>query len=98
RWLDWVSPLVNLPRGWPSFFWKLDPPRLSSEVPFLVHAGVSLGMFVAGGFILGLRSREGQQPATNVLVALWLLVSVMAVTEIGWLLNGVSGYATGNIR
>ena len=98
RWLDWVGPLVDLPRGWPSFFWKLDPQRLSSEIPFVLHAAITVGIFIAAWFSLRLRSREGQLHVSNALVALWMLVSVMAVTQAGWLLNGVSGYATAAIR
>jgi hypothetical protein len=40
RWLEWLAPVVNLPRGWPSFFWDLTPGVVSTELPFVVHVAV----------------------------------------------------------
>jgi hypothetical protein len=79
-WLEWLGPVVNLPRAWPSFFWKLDPARLSTEVPFALHAAVWLAAFASAWFAL---RRAGG--------GVWLLAGVMMAAQAGWWLNGVSG-------
>jgi len=95
RLLDWLSPSVSFARGWPSFFWSLDPPRVSSEWPFFLHAGLSVVILVSGWLVLQrFMPRRRADPALwNTAIALWLLVGLMAVTQAGWLLNGVSGFA-----
>jgi hypothetical protein len=100
RLLDWLSPSVSLARGWPSFFWRLNPPQVSSEWPFFVHAAVSVGVLVLGWLIVQrLMARRGPDPALwNTAIAFWLLAGLMAVTEAGWLLNGVSGLAAHAVR
>jgi hypothetical protein len=95
RLLDWLSPSVSLARGWPSFFWRLDPPQLSSEWPFFLHAALAVVILVSGWLLLRrLMPRRSADPALwNTAIALWLLVGSMAVTQAGWFLNGVNGFA-----
>jgi hypothetical protein len=100
RLLDWLSPLVNLARGWPSFFWRLNPSQMSSEWPFVIHTGVSVVILVSGSGLVQrvMRRRPVDSALSNTAIALWLLAGLMAVTEAGWLLNGVSGLAAHAVR
>jgi hypothetical protein len=92
-WLEWLSPVVNLPRGWPSFFWRLDPAILSSEAPFLIHAGTWLAGTVLGGWLIARVarhiSRTGVGRAASVV---WIGAAIgMGLVQAGWLLNGIHG-------
>jgi hypothetical protein len=91
RWLVWLGPVVNLRRGWPSFFWALSTADLTSEIPFVLHAVVGLGVFVCGWAALGARSvhRSWTSAEWCVAIAAWLLVSVMAAVQAGWWMTGV---------
>ncbi len=60
RWLQWLGPVVNLRRGWPSFFWRLDPGKALSELPFLLH--VLLWLLVGWvGWILIVQPRRPER-------------------------------------
>ncbi len=92
-WLEWLAPVVNLPRGWPSFFWRLDPNRLSTELAFATHVGVWIAIF-AGGWWLARRvglSGAASLERRRVTVAAWLLGGLMLSAQAGWWLNSVSG-------
>ena len=97
HWLDWLGPVVNLPRGWPSFFWKLDVagagPKFTSEIWFVLHVGLWLAIFI-GGWIavqrIG-RRREWADDTWRVGTGVWLLAASMAATQSGWWLNAVDG-------
>ncbi len=93
QWLEWLGPVVNLPRAWPSFFWKLSPDDLSTELPFLLHVTAFVGMLVVCG-VLAAR-RAGRPSADASPPAPWLvwaaLVGLMAASVLGWRLSGVTG-------
>lgn len=75
-WLEWLSPLVNLPRVWPSFFWN-------GEAAFLRHAGVLVG--VIGGLWLLMRVVVRRHAGhARLAVAVWLLVGAMVTAGAGW--------------
>lgn len=82
-WLEWLNPVVNLPRAWPSFFWN-------GEAAFLRHAAVSLGLVAAA--CVGARALARQFASDTVTgrVALGLFIPVifMATVQAGWLLTG----------
>lgn len=92
-WLDWLSPVANLPRAWPSFFWKLDPDRLSTEMPFVVHAFAWM-LVLAGGWVavarLG-RERAWSTSGWRLGVAAWIIAGITVAAQIGWWLNRSSG-------
>ena len=93
-WLEWLGPVVNLPRAWPSFFWTLDPSRLSTEWPFALHAFVWVAVF-AGGWVV-VRRVDASNPGTRrVLAGAWLMGGVMLAAQAGWWLNDVSGLDAG---
>jgi hypothetical protein len=77
-WLEWLSPVVNLPRAWPSFFWR-------TEGAFLTHVAVVIAIWVAGWLLM--RALH----SSRVGVAMWMVCSLMVVAEVGWRLNGVTG-------
>jgi hypothetical protein len=87
-WLEWLSPVVNLPRAWPSFFWR-------TEGAFLAHVAAWVGVWIAAWLLLRAMVRWDEKKAPDVFissqVAIWVLASLMAAAEVGWRLNGVSG-------
>lgn len=81
RWLEWLGPAVNLRRGWPSFFWRLDPGKAVSELPFLLH--VVLWLVVAWiGWRLIVKPRRTARVALG--VAWYVLVTVSVCVGLGW--------------
>jgi hypothetical protein len=86
RWLEWLTPVANLPRAWPSFFWKLTPEDLSTERAFALHVLVWVGVFVGSWQALRLARR-----ATPLLAIWWLPLALTIAAVIGWRLNDVSG-------
>jgi hypothetical protein len=93
RWLEWLGPVVNLARGWPSFFWRLNPGHPTSEWPFAVHVLVWAAVF-AGGWLamarLG-RRRAWAAGAWRLAAAWWLALGVMAAVQTGWWLTAAHG-------
>ncbi|MBP8274494.1 MAG: hypothetical protein KAY59_08680 [Acidobacteria bacterium] len=71
EWLEWISPVVNLSRAWPAFFWQ--------ESRFPLHVILFLGSAVA---IWMLTSRLIKTPRTAVL--LWAIVTLSVVAPAGW--------------
>ena len=92
RWLEWLGPVVNLPRALPSFFWQLDPARRATEVPFFVHLAVCLAVVTAavviGRWWLG-RRRAGTSSAIVAFGAMPLVLA--ALVQAGWWLNRTNG-------
>jgi len=88
--LEWLGPLVDLPRGAPSFFWRLDPAQLSTEWPFAVHAAVWIAIPILGGLALvALAGRPGWSVArVRLATAWWLPISLAISTQVGWWLTG----------
>jgi hypothetical protein len=89
RWLEWLAPLANLPRGWPSFFWSLSPGHPWSEAPFVIHAAAWGGLFVAGWvFLTRLAAIRAWSGAVARLASVWwLLVSLSLGVTLGWWLT-----------
>jgi hypothetical protein len=91
-WLEWLAPVVNLPRGFPSFFWQLTPAVVSTEWPFALHVGAWASVLLTGAAItvrLARRPRASGAIATT-LVCGCLIVLVVAV-QAGWWLNNSAG-------
>jgi hypothetical protein len=82
-WLEWLSPVVNLPRAWPSFFWNGDG-------AFLRHAAILLSIAVIIG--LGIRPiarrYSSNPPLTRLVAAVLMLTGLMAVVQVGWTVSG----------
>ncbi len=93
RWLDWLGPVSNLPRGWPSFFWTLDPASLRSEWPFVIHVIVWLAIFVAGweGLRRLGRQRGWSSEAWRFALSCWICGGAMVAIQAGWWLTGATG-------
>jgi hypothetical protein len=92
-WLWALGPVVDLPRGWPSFFWRLVGGDVSSEWPFAVHVLAWCSTFLAVMLSARAIARAGA-PTHDGLVALagWVLpVGLMAATQVGWWLNDSPG-------
>jgi hypothetical protein len=92
-WLEWLGPVVDLARGSPSFFWRLTPENLSTEIPFFLHI---LGWFAAGsvvaaaGWAIGRRS-PGTSDSGSQTAAWSVTLGFMAMLQVGWWLSGVPG-------
>ncbi|MBM3750477.1 MAG: hypothetical protein FJW21_04755 [Acidimicrobiia bacterium] len=85
-WLEWLNPVANLPRAWPSFFW-------ASQGAFLTHVGVQLAAWGLGWLVLRTFVRRHIERADvgRVAVALWVMVGLMFGATAGWRLTGVTG-------
>jgi hypothetical protein len=81
RWLQWLGPVVNLRRGWPSFFWRLDPGKALSELPFLLHVVLWLLVAWFGWWAIVKRRRPERVPLS---VAWYILVTVSFGVGLGW--------------
>ena len=91
-WLDWLNPVVNLPRGWPSFFWRLTPPDVSTEWPFAVHALVWLAAIAAAAAVVFIAGRRARTPAGQITtLASGVLIGVMTSVQAGWWINQTNG-------
>lgn len=74
QWLEWLSPVANLSRVWPGFFW--DEPAFSRHVVLWL---------AAAGAVWWLTRRvvgEARQA-----VAVWALATVAVVAPLGWTLT-----------
>jgi hypothetical protein len=93
RWLGWLGPVVDLARGWPSFFWRLTPGQPTSEWPFGLHILVWLVVLVAAWAVVArLGRRRGWNAAGWRLAAVWWLVAgVTVAVQAGWWLTGSDG-------
>ncbi len=93
QWLEWLGPVVNLPRACPSFFWRLSPDDLATEIPFFTHVAVFvlvLAAAVLAAVMLADSGRFTRRPLALMLA--WTLpVALMIAAGIGWRLNQVSG-------
>jgi hypothetical protein len=69
-WLEWLGGLVDLPRLWPSFFWRLDPSDLSTEWLFARDALIWLLTFAGVGVLC-------RRIGSIAVSAWWIPVSVM---------------------
>ncbi len=96
-WLEWLGPVVDLARGWPSFFWRLSPEDLSTEIPFFVHVFAWLAIAAAIGATGWIAVRRMSKPADAApLVAAWsVALGLMAMIQVGWWLNRVNGPSPG---
>jgi len=88
RWLEWLAPLVNLPRGWPSYFWPFP-----AMTPFVVH--VLLWIAIPSACWLALAAiaqrRAWSAAALRAGSSWWVAVSLMAAVQAGWWINGSTG-------
>ena len=91
-WLDWLGPVVELGRGAPSFFWRLSPENLSTEIPFFVHLLGWAAAFLVVSLVVWLARRHFQGPDdTPLLATMSVAIGLMAAIQVGWWLNGVRG-------
>jgi hypothetical protein len=78
-WLEWLNPVVNLPRAWPSFFWDGEPAFLQHAVVFsvIVLLVSALARMTARRLLIDTaRARTG--------VALILLAGLVLIVQAGW--------------
>jgi hypothetical protein len=86
RFLEWLAPVVNLPRAFPSFFW-------AGEGAFVAHAAAVVAIVAILWAVIrraGTSSgwtREAWAPAA----VAWLLVATTIAAGAGWRLTGSSG-------
>ncbi len=78
-WLEWLSPVVNLPRVWPSFFWR-------DEGAFLWHVGIVAAVVVAVWGLVGViaHRQTGTPHGRRSAVAGGVLIGAMLMAGVGW--------------
>jgi hypothetical protein len=91
NWLDWLSGLSDLSRAWPSFFWRLAPTDLRTEVHFLGHVLLWVAIFAGSCALLVRVLRNRPVTASGPAAAWWLAVSLMLAIQSGWWFNGATG-------
>jgi hypothetical protein len=74
-WLEWLSPVANLSRVWPSFYWN--------EPRFPIHALLVVGIAAA---LWGLINRRNLKP--RVAATLWAIATMMILAPVGWAYTG----------
>lgn len=92
EWLDWLGGVVDLSRGWPSFFWQVVPGVVASETRFALHLAAWLAVLVIAGLLAAMVRRRvdaGRHAAT--LAAWWIALTMTMLVGVGWRSNGVSG-------
>jgi hypothetical protein len=92
-WLDWMGGIADLPRAWPSFFWRLTPGDVRTELPFAVHAILWLAVFAGvAALVLALRKRTPNASGSErTAAAWWLAAALMLGAAGGWWNSGISG-------
>jgi len=92
-WLQWIGPVVNLRRGWPSFFWMYEDDKLWTILPFILQAISWVGVFVLVWMMLRVRSRAfmWRPDVWRTAAVWWLMVSVTGAVAIGWWMTGTRG-------
>lgn len=76
-WLEWISPVVNLTRVWPGFFF--------AEPRFPIHVAIWIGIALLAWFVAR-RSMASPRVAT----AAWALLTVAFLAPAGWAFTGTS--------
>jgi hypothetical protein len=71
QWLEWLSPVANLSRAWPGFFW--DEPRFPFHV--IAWLAIGFGLWVAVSRLI--------RPARSA-AAVWLAATLMIAAPFGW--------------
>jgi hypothetical protein len=90
-WLTWLESIVNLPRAWPSFFWRLTPGVVASEAPFALHVAACLGVLAIGAGVIGAIGRRGGSAPLAAACAAWTIaLGLMLTAQIGWSLTRAS--------
>jgi hypothetical protein len=93
-WLDWLSGLADLSRGWPSFFWRLTPEDLTTEFHFGLHVVVwTVAVAVAGWGFVWLRGTASPDRRHALAAAWWIPLTLTCLVQTGWWINGSSGIA-----
>ncbi|HEX5216768.1 MAG TPA: hypothetical protein VFV98_15010 [Vicinamibacterales bacterium] len=87
-WLAWLGPVVDLSRGWPSFFWRLTPPEVSTEGAFARHAVAWLAVWLlSAGALVRLARRGWSHRRVATAAAWWLPVTLAGAVQLGWWLD-----------
>ena len=78
-WLEWLSPMVNLPRAWPSFFWNGEGEFLRHVVAFaaIVFVVCLTATVIARRYLI-------DHARARTVVACTLLVGFMFIVQAGW--------------
>jgi hypothetical protein len=76
-WLEWLSPVTNLSRVWPSFYWQ--------EARFPLHVLLIAGIAIA----LWLVVKRSRMPA-RAAAALWAVATICVLAPVGWAYTGAA--------
>jgi hypothetical protein len=90
-WLEWLNPVVNLPRGWPSFFWRLTPPVVSTELPFALHAAVWVAALALSAFLIWRLAAKASSRGAATIAASVVLAGATLSVQAGWWVNRTRG-------
>lgn len=86
RFVEWLAPVVNLPRALPSFFW-------AGDAAFVLHVCLTVGIVSAAWISLrrlGAR-RHFEADTWRLATSLWIPLGLMLAAPVGWALTGSNG-------
>jgi hypothetical protein len=93
NWLDWMSGVADLSRGWPSFFWRLDPASTRLDGHFTIHVFAWLAIFAATAAVFVLLVRRRTYAVRRLAPAWWFTIALMMSIQCGWWFSGANGLA-----
>jgi hypothetical protein len=89
NWLEWLSPVANLTRVWPGFFWKLPAASDKPNVAFTVHALLVAGLAALLWAAVNSLVRRREKPLELRLAAtLWAVAALAIISPISWAVTG----------
>ncbi|MEO7192780.1 MAG: hypothetical protein ABI051_17160 [Vicinamibacterales bacterium] len=90
EWLVWLRPSADIQHLWPSFFWRLTPGEVRTELWFGVHALLWLMLFAATAWLVSVLARK-RSTAAQILAAWWVPLTLMLAALVWWPLTGSVG-------
>jgi hypothetical protein len=88
-WLEWLSPVSNLSRVWPGFFWNLPSASETPNTAFAIHAFIVVGTAALLWTLVSVVVRRRERPVElRFAAALWAIAVLTIISPISWAVTG----------
>jgi len=88
-WLEWLSPVANLSRVWPSFFWDLPASNDDPNRAFVFHAlVVVLAAALLWALVYVMFRRREKPLELRFAATIWAIVAITVISPISWAVTG----------
>jgi hypothetical protein len=88
-WLEWLSPVANLSRVWPGFFWDLPASNDDPNRAFVVHALVVVFAAALLWALVCVFFRRREKPLELRFAAtLWAIAALTIISPLSWAVTG----------